>query len=250
MELRQYWNVIWRRRWLVLVIVAAVIILSAYMLLTAKRSYQGTLRFIVRQEAEVTRPNYVIFTFDRYYNWFSSEFLVDDYTQIATSDAFANSVLATVQQDRAAGKLNYWNVQKLSAEVDSLSAARIKSGIESDRKQRELRVVVSSTSKELTKAIADAAAAVLTDAKLKPISGNYDMGADKAAFSLIDGVSLDTISSSTSREILYAIVRVLIGVVVALALAFLLEYLDRSLRDESDAERVLGLPVLGAIPRS
>ena len=37
---------------------------------------------------------------------------------------------------------------------------------------------------------------------------------------------------------------------LALALAFLLEYLDNSVRDERDARKVLDLPVLGMIPRA
>jgi capsular polysaccharide biosynthesis protein len=39
------------------------------------------------------------------------------------------------------------------------------------------------------------------------------------------------------------------GLVLALALAFLLEYLDNSVRDERDARRVLDMPVLGTIPK-
>ena len=46
--------------------------------------------------------------------------------------------------------------------------------------------------------------------------------------------------SSRSRDIINAVVRVMIGVVLALALAFLLEYLDSSIRDERDARKVLG----------
>ena len=40
MELRQYWNVIWRRRWLVLGIVLVAAALSAFMAWTAPREYQ------------------------------------------------------------------------------------------------------------------------------------------------------------------------------------------------------------------
>ncbi len=41
----------------------------------------------------------------------------------------------------------------------------------------------------------------------------------------------------------------MLGVVAAIVLAFLLEYLDNSVRDERDAKRILELPVLGAIPK-
>jgi capsular polysaccharide biosynthesis protein len=35
----------------------------------------------------------------------------------------------------------------------------------------------------------------------------------------------------------------------ATGLAFLLEFLDNTIKDEKDVEEILGLPVLGMIPR-
>jgi capsular polysaccharide biosynthesis protein len=61
---------------------------------------------------------------------------------------------------------------------------------------------------------------------------------------------MEEIQSSTGREIINAGIRVLIGLVFALALAFLLEYLDNTVRDERDARRVLDMPVLGTIPKA
>jgi capsular polysaccharide biosynthesis protein len=83
---------------------------------------------------------------------------------------------------------------------------------------------------------------------MEPIQG-ADL-ADQALFSQIDLASMEEIQSSTSREIIAAVIRVLISIAVALAVAFLLEYLDNSVRDERDAKRVLDMPVLGAIPKS
>src|SRR5687767_10404487 len=99
MELRQYWNVIWRRRWLVLGIVLVAAALSAFMAWTAPREYQTEVRFTTRQDPTTNPSEQQFFTFDRYYNWFASEFLVDDYTQIATSDAFAGSTLETMREE-------------------------------------------------------------------------------------------------------------------------------------------------------
>ena len=80
-------------------------ILSAFLLLTTPKSFKTEIKFITRQEPTVDNPGCsgvvgapgdLVFTFNRYYNWFSSEFLVDDYTQITKSDAFAGSVLETM----------------------------------------------------------------------------------------------------------------------------------------------------------
>src|SRR5262245_32851771 len=102
MELKQYWNVIWRRRWLVLAILLVAALLSGYLYLTTQRTFETQVRFITRQEPTPDNPDTpgmtgTIFTFNRYYNWFGSEFLVDDYTQITASDAFAASVLETMK---------------------------------------------------------------------------------------------------------------------------------------------------------
>lgn len=278
MELRQYWNVIWRRRWLVLAIVAIAALLSAFLLITTPKSFKTEIKFITRQEPTVDNPGSpgivggpgnLVFTFNRYYNWFSSEFLVDDYTQITRSDAFAGSVLETMwdpgfpqkvidtlnqqartntPQDQQPPVLGPEMVVNLRVEIGKLTLQDVKSSIDSDRAQRELHLTIESSSGELAKAIADASAIVLTDAKLKVVRGT--LVNDEPAFSQIDDARVDSIQSSRSRDIINAVVRVIIGVVLALALAFLLEYLDSSIRDERDARKVLDLPVLGTIPRA
>ncbi|HET9495598.1 MAG TPA: Wzz/FepE/Etk N-terminal domain-containing protein [Chloroflexia bacterium] len=273
MELRQYWNVIWKRRWLVLAIVVVAALVSALMYLASDRTYKAEVRFATRQDTTgqgLGRPldlqGQMLFMFDPYYyRWFGSEFLVDDYTQIAASDAFAQSVLATMREAGFAGQVledltrqeveagrtatgrGDDQVRELEDQIARLSPAHIRGAIEADRRHRELRLTVTTPGMELTKAVADAAGIVLTDARIQPVRG--DMVDDLARFSQIDRVGLANIESSRSQDILNAIIRVIIGLVAALALAFLLEYLDNSVRDERDAAKVLDLPVLGAIPR-
>jgi capsular polysaccharide biosynthesis protein len=276
MELRQYWNVIWRRRWLVLAIVGVALLVSAFMALTSDRTFKAEVRFATRQdttEQGVGRPldlqGQVLFMFDPYYyRWFGSEFLVDDYTQIAASDAFAQSVLSTTretwfveqvvqdlneQERELAGPEGHPVVRgqvqadELEATISKLNVPKVKAAISADRRHRELRLTVTTPSMELTKAVADAAGIVLTDARIRPVRGN--MVDDLARFWQIDRPGPADIESSRSQEILNAVVRVIIGLVAAVALAFLLEYLDNSVRDERDAAKVLDLPVLGAIPR-
>jgi capsular polysaccharide biosynthesis protein len=278
MELRQYWNVIWRRKWLVLGIVLLAGLLSGYVYFTTQRTFETQVRFITRQEPTPDNPGApgiigsapdMVFTFNRYYNWFGSEFLVDDYTQITASDAFAASVLATMKEPFFANKvmedLNKQiqeatkpgdpspklhgepDVVQLEDKISKLTALDIKNGIESDRRHRELRLIITAKDDIVAKAIADASGAVLADASMKPIQGK--MVDDKGVFTQIDRVGPANTTPNRGKEILNAIIRVIIGLAAAVAFAFLLEYLDNSLRDERDAARVLELPVLGAIPR-
>jgi capsular polysaccharide biosynthesis protein len=278
MELRQYWNVIWKRRWLVLAIMLVATVVSAVMAFTSPRSYGTEIRFITRQEPSPDLPNAnglagngtdLVFTFNRYYNWFGSEFLVDDYTQITTSDAFANSVLATMKEQFFAEEvINDLNkqitdatkkgdtpvlrgqeaVDELEDNISKLTMMDVKGAIGSDRRHRLLRLSIETRDPDVAKAIADASATVLADAKMQPIKG--DMVDDKGVFSQVDRAGIDNISSNRGSQIINAIIRVIIAGVVALALVFLLEYLDNSVRDERDANRVLELPVLGTIPRT
>ena len=44
--------------------------------------------------------------------------------------------------------------------------------------------------------------------------------------------------------------RTLVGLLIGIGLAFLLDYLDPSVRTRREVEDLLRLPVLGAIPRS
>src|SRR5437016_3331647 len=155
MELKQYWNVIVKRRWLVLIIVGLVTIISLYIFQPFRpgTSYEGEDRFIVRQVPSQDKPTVTVFTFDRYYNWFGSEFLVDDYTQIVESDAFAKSmldtpILATKPVILGRGR------------TDPLTPSAIRGALQADRKQRELRVSVTGTSIEETSDRAKAVAMV------------------------------------------------------------------------------------------
>jgi capsular polysaccharide biosynthesis protein len=43
--------------------------------------------------------------------------------------------------------------------------------------------------------------------------------------------------------------RALIGLLIGIGLAFLIDYLDPSVRTREEAERLLSLPVVGEIPR-
>ncbi|MFH1479989.1 MAG: GumC family protein [Pseudomonadota bacterium] len=52
------------------------------------------------------------------------------------------------------------------------------------------------------------------------------------------------------KKRLNAVLSVIFGLMTGLGLAFLLEYIDRSLRTEEDIQRYLGLPVLSVIPKA
>lgn len=65
---------------------------------------------------------------------------------------------------------------------------------------------------------------------------------------IIDEAPLPQIPAEPNR-VLNVILGALIGLVMGIGLAFLLEYLDRSVKTEEQITEILGIPVLGSIPR-
>jgi capsular polysaccharide biosynthesis protein len=254
MELRQYWGVIWRRRWLVLAIAILAGLFSIYSFLTAPRVYESEATFAVRfAQEEAGEPNpdgnsggTVFFNYADYYKFLSSEYLVDDFTQIIESDAFGRAVIRTMQDEMAQGRLVVSDTAKFRADLQKLRPRDIVDMVGADRRHRELRVFAAAPTRDMAVSIMGAAGVVLTDARYEPIAGQL---IDRPVFAQLDEVNYNDIKSSTQREITNTIVRFLMGLVAAIAVAFLLEYLDNSVRDERDARKVLDLPVIGAIPK-
>ncbi|HET7077381.1 MAG TPA: Wzz/FepE/Etk N-terminal domain-containing protein [Chloroflexia bacterium] len=236
MELRQYIAVV-RRRWpLVAIIVVLSALFSLSLLLTQKPTYTAFVRLSMRQQSlpaqtpAAGQPGF--FTYDNYYNWVSSEYASDDYTQIVPSQAFAARVL-----------------DKLKAQYPALSVGAVQGALAADRKQRELTISAATADSGLSVAIARAAGQVLTDMSVPTATTPNTNGVaihDNILFAVLDEPA--GAASNQARQRLNAALAVAVGLALGLALAFLLEYLDNSLRDSADAERVTGLPVLGAIP--
>ena len=229
-----------------LAILALTTLFSIYSFFTTPRQYRADAVFTVRQQNAPTDPTR-IFTFNDYYNWIASEYLVDDYTQIIESDSFGQAVLDTIKKEVPAGNIIISDTATLMPMIEKMKPMDITAAVGADRRHRELNVFAETSSRDYTKAIMDAAGIVLTEGLVKTYyRGN---NTDKPVIAQIDQITYDDMTSSTSKEITNAITRIIMGLVAAIAIAFLLEYLDNSVRDEKDARKVLELPVLGAIPK-
>lgn len=237
MELRQYWAVV-RRRWpLVAAIVGLTALFSLGLLYTQKPAYTAFTRLAIRQRAlpaiaptpgPAGQPG--VYTYDRYYNFYSSEFLADDYAIIVTSRAF----------------------QDLVAEKMGRKGQGLPGSLATDRKQRELSIMATAADSATAVQMAQAAGQVFTDLSQPGASEPNRNGVlipDDAVFAVIDGPNNgNEAASNRSRQYANVAIAAVVGLALALALAFLVEYFDTSLRDSADAEAVIGLPVLGTIP--
>ena len=239
MEVRQYLAVLWRRWPVIAIVVALAVALGVYTYWKAPKSYTAAVRLLVRQEP--SPPSTAYFTYDRYYSRLGEEFLSDDYTLVVTTRAFADRVATLL----SANPQHYALPAGTSVTTDQVLGT-----LSGDRKQRVLTVAAQTGDPALAQAIANGAADALTQ--------ESQPGGTAPALNglqIADGVQFGLLDPSTGaaggrgRALVNAAIAVALGIVAALALAFLLDYFDTRVRDEAEMERLLGVPVLGAIPR-
>lgn len=227
MELRAYWRIIQRRWWLPIllaVLVAGLTIAMQRPWRARPVTYAANMRFNVGVQPERI-PG--VYTYDRYYTMLTSEYLVDDLGEIVRSQAFAAAVS-----------------QRLAARGITVSAGAIGASTQPGKLHRILTVNVAWGNEQELVAIAEAVAATLTESSAD-FFGQFS--ADEADIRLIDPPAVTAVGRP-AREQLDLPLRILLALLAGLALAFLLDYLDDSIRDRAEVERA-GLPVLGEIPR-
>lgn len=222
MELRAYWRIVRRWLWLIVLLPALVLIASLALRPAASHGAVANMRLTVGIVPEAGDGKY--YTYDRYYSWLTAEYLADDLSEIIRSRAFAAEV-----SKRLGG---------------AVSVGQIQGATNPQKLHRILTVSVGASSEQQALDIANA-----IEATLRESAGQFlpQLSAQNAALSVIDPPALVPIGPGL-REKLDLPLRVMLALAAALALAFLLDYLDESVRDRQDLER-LGLSVLAEIPR-
>lgn len=227
MELRAYWKIIMRRWWLPLGLALAVAVLTLVMQRPWQprtSTYTASMRFNVGIQPERI-PG--VYTYDRYYTLLTSEYLVDDLGEIVRSGVFAAAVN-----------------ERLASQGISVPPGAIGANTQPGKLHRILTVNITWPDAGVLAAIADAVAATLTEGSAE-FFGQFS--AAEADIRLIDAPAISEVGRP-AREQLDLPLRVLLALVAGIGLAFLLDYLDTSVRERSDLEQ-MGLPVLGEVPR-
>ena len=227
MELRQYWHIVWKRIWIIVVLLIVVLIASLALRPKPAPLYQATMRFLVGVAPEARTGDY--YTYDRYYTWLSSEYLADDLSEVVKYSAFADDVSAHLAQ---------------GAEPISVSPGAIQGSTVAEKQHRILTLRITWGDADELAAVANAAAEVL------PQNGpDYfaPIGAGEARFTLIDRPVVVPVGMSL-RERLDLPIRLFLALLAGVAVAFLLDYLDDTVRDQADLS-AMGITVLGEIPR-
>ena len=224
MELRQYWGIVRKRLWMVIALVAIVLVGSLALRPGRPTVYQTSMRFTVAVVPESRSDGY--YSYDRYYTWMASEYLVDELTEIAGSEAFARAVSEELANDGL-----------------DIPASALHGSLGADRKHRVLTLRITWGDQAQLREIADASAKALRERSADFLG---QLGSTDADIRLIDPPVVFPAGQSL-KDKLDLPIRLFLALVAGVALAFLLDYLDDTVRDRAEVE-AMGLVVLGEVP--
>jgi len=225
MELRRYWHIAWKRRWIPALLFGVVLVVSLVLHRPPSPQYQASARVLVDVpplaavegmgfDPRLTAPQ-------------ATEYLVDDFSLFVSSQVVAEAVS-----------------RRLADQGIQVPAGAIQSSTASEKVHRVVTIRVTRGDPDQALAILNAAVEVL-----RQESPAYfgRLGLEQPQITLFDGPGVSRVPPSLSQR-LDLPVRLILALVAGVALCFLLDYLDDSVRDRMDLERI-GLEVLGEVPR-
>jgi capsular polysaccharide biosynthesis protein len=232
MELREYWSIIRRRWWLPVGIGLIALIASTVVGIRGASAFKTDMRLAV-STIPTQDPNAEKYFDPTYYSNLDSEYLADDMSEFMTSRAFADEVhreLAT------------------SSTPTDVDIETIMSATRTKKTHRFIDITITTPTFEEGSAIAGSISRILSD----PSHVAQYLTALTAYKTQMEIVTPPvTHRANTLVGLISEIaLRTLIGVLVGVGLAFLLDYLDQSVRTREEAERLLEMPVLAEIPRT
>jgi len=220
------WRIVVRRWWLIAlptVVALLVTIPSLKSIFSPPVSYSATIRFTASSKPSGSGT----FQDQSYTPWLASEYVVTGLAAWVKTDSFAAEVSS-----------------ELALQGKALNTGQVQGMINSDSARSVMTLYLTGPDPIDLKAIGEACVTVLADK-----TGDYWPQADGQKLYVIPLDSVTVVQAAaplTTR--LSPILRIAIGFAFGLILAFLAEYLDRSLHTRAEVEE-LGLPVIGLIPR-
>lgn len=224
MELRDYWRVL-RRRWLLVLIPAAVVLLVGIATYNPPPAvYNVGVRFLVSQPpAPLARES----DEDAYYTWLESEYIVNALTDWVNGNRFGAAVSA-----------------ELAEEGIIIPAGAIQGALVADNARSMLTVSLTYGDSAALEAMVAAVIGVLQEQNVAALP---QLGNEPAQLTLLDTPVVNQIPAGF-RSQLDLPLRLLIALAAGVGLAFLVDYLDPTVRLREEVE-ALGLPLLGEIPK-
>ncbi len=224
MELRDYARLLRRRWWVALVPTLVVLAVGLLTYSAPPPAYNVGVRFIVGQA-----PTEAAFLEDeeRLANWQTSEYVVNGLTDWSRGLRFSEQVSA-----------------RLAAQGVTVPAGAIRAGLAADNTRSMMQLSLTYGDPVVLEQMMRAAIDVLVEENGEAIP---QLGGDPAALLLLDDPVVNPIAPGL-RSRLELLLRVVLALAAGLGLAFLIDYLDPTVRDRRELE-AMALPVLGEIPK-
>ena len=99
MELKGYWEIVRRRAWIVVVLTVLAFAASVGVREASSTTYLATMRLAVKPQIEQSSSTF--YTYDEYYSYVASEYLVDDIIEIIQSNTFQQQLYVGKQNQSA-----------------------------------------------------------------------------------------------------------------------------------------------------
>ena len=227
MEFRAYLDILRRRWWVPTLVVALTLLFS---LITNPPWQERPPAYVLGMSFSVgVQPQDLpeAYTYDGYYSALSSEYLIDDFSEIVKGSEFAAAVS-----------------ERLAEQGITVPPGVIQGSAQTGTLHRILQVTVHGGDPEQLPLMADAVAATLTEETDRFMPR---LLADQGAVYLVHRGTVAAVGPGL-RERLDLPLRLALAFIAGIGLAFLLEYLDDRIRTREQLEAV-GLPVLGEIPK-
>lgn len=220
MELDSYLVIIRRRWWAPVLLIALVAVLTLLTYRPAPPVYQASIRFTIGVSADrnVQGVDPLLTSYQ------ASEYIRDDFVEILHSEMFAADVNS--------------NLQGTNLVIDKNA---ISGSVE--KQHRIMSMAITWSDEKQASIIANAAAKALETQNAKYFK---QLGSEGASVTIIDGPDVGLVPPSL-RERLDLPIRLVLALAAGLMLAFLIDYLDDTVRDARELE-AMGLRVLGEIP--
>jgi capsular polysaccharide biosynthesis protein len=222
MELRQFWN-IFRRRWALALIPALIVLMIGLATWRpAPPAYNAGVRFIVGQPPIAG----ALTDEQRYYNWLTSEYIVNGLTDWVRGGKFAEAVSG-----------------RLAAQGIEAPPGSIQGGLAADNARSMLTISVTAGDAETLAHILDGVIAVMMEENAAALP---QLGGERAILTQLDEPIVNPIAAGIRSQLALPL-RVALALLAGLGLALLAHYLDPTVRDRAELEN-LGLPLVGEIP--
>jgi capsular polysaccharide biosynthesis protein len=226
MELRQYWKVVRRWWWIVASLTVVALVASIILRSHPTPMYQATMRFTIGVSPESDRERV---TMDPLYSaYLASEYIADDFAEVVKSELFAGDVS-----------------ERLKEQGITVSPGAIQGYTVAEKQHRILTMVITWPDEEQLRAIGQAAMSALEEDNAKYFA---QLGSEGAEVFVIDPPKVVSLGVGL-KERLEIPIRVALGLLAGVGLAFLAHYLDDTIREPGEVQ-ALGMTVMGEIPPS